>query len=107
MAELLFRYLQTRILRPKIGALLAFLFLLVVIVAPDRSAGSLFFEGLLLAIVTIQFRLWDDLADLNYDRAYAPDRILTQVPTLRPFYRFCILLGGVSGVLIFTARSPA
>lgn len=51
---------------------------------------------LLMAVLILQFRLWDDLEDVERDRLVHPDRLLVRSP-LRPFHR---LLGTVTVLAI-------
>lgn len=75
-------YLKERILRPRIGLL--WLFLLACTV-PVAGVGWLWmFPTTVLFILA--FRLWDDLADLDHDRAHHPGRVLVRSLDLRPFH---------------------
>jgi len=52
--------------------------------------------ALLLLLLIIQFRLWDDLVDLPYDRIHSPERVLARAPSLSPFYSSFAILGVLS-----------
>ncbi|MDD5058879.1 MAG: hypothetical protein PHQ60_13500 [Sideroxydans sp.] len=57
--------------------------------------------ALLAALLIIQFRLWDDLADRAYDAALHPHRVLVNTPYLRSFRLVCIVLAlPVANVLL-------
>jgi len=91
------RYAGTRILGLRIAALCLLLLAALVVStiavpSPDiliRQAGFL-----VLAIVT--FRLWDDLADLTYDRLHHPQRVLVTAESLLPFV--VAVLAGLSSL---------
>jgi hypothetical protein len=58
---------------------------------------------LLLAtcLFVLAFRLWDDLADLEFDRLHHPDRCLVRSADLRPFYAAqWLLLVSLAGFLM-------
>lgn len=85
MAEL-FTYLLTRIVTLRIALL--WMLLAVVLLVSDAGYGTLKVELLqalfLLAAIAV-FRLWDDLADIDYDRRRHPQRVLSTCRNLWPF----------------------
>lgn len=66
-----------------------------------RSALSL----ALLACVLLQFRLWDDIEDLEHDRRVHPDRVLARAPS-GPF-RWLLVALTVAALAIAAAAGPA
>jgi len=50
----------------------------------EGNAGRQTLALLLLAFLLLQFRLWDDLEDVEHDRRVHPDRVLVRTST-RPF----------------------
>jgi hypothetical protein len=89
MHELL-AYARGRILRGRI--LLLWLFVLGASVAagPSGSAASIAWLALASALLSAQFRLWDDLEDVAHDRSHHPGRTLVRSADLN---RFHALLG--------------
>ena len=77
----------------------------------------------LSVLLLLQFRLWDDLADLRVDRVYQPQRVMSRAVSAEPFigaasilavvcgaltawsdYRKLIVLAGLSVLLLFWYR---
>lgn len=79
------QYLGERILKVRIVLLVLMLLTGVVVTRADAMANL---HWLLLAtcLFVLAFRLWDDLADLEFDRLHHPDRCLVRSADLRPFY---------------------
>lgn len=61
-------------------------------VAHEYFSASAITATLLAAILIIQFRLWDDLADRTVDAALHPQRVLVNTPYLRHFQLMCCAL---------------
>jgi hypothetical protein len=53
----------------------------------------------LMAMLFVQFRLWDDLEDGQHDRVHHPERVLTHSP-VRPFHALLIALAIASAALL-------
>jgi hypothetical protein len=54
---------------------------------PDHASGIAFAFSL-----AVQFRLWDDLADVEEDRKVHPERVLVRAGSLAPFYVVLVIL---------------
>ncbi len=63
-----------------------------IVVSRDTSLASVMFSNLLLATLIVQFRLWDDLADRDFDAAVHPQRVLVVTGHGRRFTHLCGLL---------------
>lgn len=105
-------YIAERLLTPRIGLL--GLFLLACVLPVADTGWIVLIPTACLFILT--FRLWDDLADLDYDRAFHSDRTLVLSSDLRLFHAvhwsllvlFVLTLvelesGSVTGFLILVA----
>ena len=53
---------------------------------PHPSPSTVLLTTALAGSLVLQFRLWDDLADLPEDRRRHPDRVLGRTRTTRPFW---------------------
>lgn len=92
----LWHYIRTRLLCLRMLLLLLFLLLLSRVPRPPSEiTGWLLWDTLLMTTLLFQFRLWDDLADIEQDQRHSPDRILVKTE-----YRthFRILTGVVAGL---------
>jgi len=77
-------------------------FLAVAAFAATSSAITqdwLWTVGLAFTLV-LQFRLWDDIADLGHDRIQHPDRLLCRTANIRHFYYVAGSLALINAVLI-------
>jgi hypothetical protein len=92
--ELLVRYGRTRV--PLWVYLPLAVFLWTASLPMDVEAAELpvHAPGIGLAFsLAVQFRLWDDLADVEEDRKAHPERVLVQAGSLDPFYTVAALMG--------------
>ncbi len=90
-------YFTSRILRLKIALLWALLLGASVLVSASVSASAsaaapIWQRALLCALLILAFRLWDDLADREYDASHHPERVLPRSRNLRPFWQVLLLL---------------
>jgi hypothetical protein len=69
--------------------------------ASPASYVSLGWALVLMAVLFVQFRLWDDLEDVQRDRMHHPERVLTYSP-VRPFHALLAALAVVSAALLAT-----
>jgi 4-hydroxybenzoate polyprenyltransferase len=83
-------YAGTRLLRLHVLALGIVVGACGAAASPARLAVLATSVALAMAMVW-QFRLWDDLADIAYDRAHHPERILVGTGALRSFRRALVL----------------
>lgn len=97
---LLWCYVSERLLVPRTGLLAL---LLITCITLTGFNVPLQFPGLILCtcMFIAAFRLWDDLADLGYDRIFHPQRCLCRAENLTPFSILVpVLLAGVT-LLVF------
>jgi 4-hydroxybenzoate polyprenyltransferase len=52
-------------------------------------------------IMILLFRLWDDIADLDYDRQAHPERVLCDTRNLNAFLALAGILFVINGILLF------
>ena len=71
----------------------------------DGTARRQVMSLALLAVVLLQFRLWDDLEDLPHDRRVHPDRVLARAATW-PFRRLLAALV-VASLSVAATAGPA
>jgi hypothetical protein len=100
----LIRYRRSRL--PAGTSLGLVLFLGTAATAAGRPADllGLVWMGGLAGLLIIQFRLGDDLGDLEHDRRAHPDRVLPRAATLAPFRTLLALAAGLT-LLLLGARS--
>lgn len=103
--ESLMRYALTRLLTMRVGALLLLALLASIAASPMITPDEMAATGLLLTLLIFQFRLWDDLADLPFDRDHFPQRVLAQREQHQLFYLAVALLAAVAGGMIFVWRT--
>lgn len=92
-------YLGERILKVRI-VLLALLLLTGVVLTSADAMANLHWLVLATCLFVLAFRVWDDLADLEFDRLHHPARCLVHSADLRPFYAsLWLLLASLAGLL--------
>ena len=92
-------YFRERIWTVRV-ALIWLLVLASVLVTASNSLARLPWLFLSSALFIVGFRLWDDLADLEYDRQHHSARCLTRMVSPRPFqFTVWFLLSGLAGLL--------
>lgn len=65
--------------------------------ATTQFDAAIFCWNLILAaVLMIQFRLWDDLMDVDTDRLQFPDRVLCRLESHRPFWLGVLLLFAIN-----------
>lgn len=84
-------YTRSRLLRWRILALWALLVATRLIAAPLPDPESVATPALFLALALVVLRLWDDLADLEYDRSRHPQRMLVRSDNLSMFVAVVVL----------------
>jgi 4-hydroxybenzoate polyprenyltransferase len=60
----------------------------------------------LSAILVTSFRIWDDLADRDYDRVHHPARVLVRSPAARWFWVLIVGLAVVSACILAAFGGP-
>lgn len=68
--------------------------------APPGSLSEWVLAAALALILILQFRLWDDIADRERDRALNPGRVLCQAHDIKPFLVTAMVLSVLCGVLL-------
>lgn len=84
MAEL-WRYFLTRLLQWRMVLLYSALFATLLLSDAAAAPAVLWPQAVFLLAAIAVFRLWDDLADVEYDRSRHPDRVLVQSRDRRPY----------------------
>lgn len=84
---------------------------IAVVIATAASAPApielwrLWQDSLIVLLLLLQFRLWDDLADRSADAATQPHRVLVKTRSTRPFVALCLALALVNIGLATRAES--
>lgn len=99
-------WLRERFLRPSFAALALVIAGVAMLSGADGSLASFAYRVVLAFGLLLQFRLWDDLADVELDRTRFPERVLCRVRAPRPLFGLVGLLALGNGALLF-ALSPA
>ena len=98
------QYCVSRLFRWPVLALWCLLAAAVLFAYPELSARGLLISVLFLGAAIVLLRLWDDLADLEHDRARYPDRVLVKVDALKPFVITLAL--GLAGLVYVLLGHP-
>jgi 4-hydroxybenzoate polyprenyltransferase len=100
------QYLVSRILRLRI-ALLWILLTVATAFTADEPLHWLPWQALAAALFIAAFRLWDDLADLDFDRRYHPQRVLVKATNLTGFHlTFAMLIPLLAGLVALLSGTP-
>ena len=91
----IWQYSSTRLLRWRIFALWALLVATWLVATPGYSPIEFAEAAGFLALTMLPLRLWDDLADLDRDRALHPDRVLVTTAHRRAFVFVVVLMLGL------------
>lgn len=83
-------YINTRLLSWPVMLLWFVLTSTAIYISSYTNLFSIGSKFLLMGLLILQFRLWDDLADHVYDKANHPERILIMTPHLDFFKSICI-----------------
>ena len=100
-------YLRTRLPASRFGPLVIALVLASLAGESVPALGTLLRRFLLVTSLIVQFRIWDDLADRQRDRARHPERILTATRRLGPFLGLWVVAAGVAVALLTAEPWPA
>ncbi len=107
LAELL-AYASERIAKVRMALLVVLVAGLGFTVEPPLDAGQALVRLVLVTLLIIQLRLWDDLADRDHDRSRHPERVMARHQGRATL--FYAVLGALSlpiAGLLFTFESPA
>lgn len=94
-------YLHERILKVRIGLLWLWLLACMSFAVTDPFS-SLPWLATGSALFILAFRLWDDLADRDYDRQHYPGRCLTRTTKTIPFFTSLWLLLAALTLLLYS-----
>lgn len=94
------RYLDERILKPRIGLLWLLVLIGLLLVAAQPSSRWVLLASV-SAMFVLAFRLWDDLADLAHDRNEHPERVLARSERIGSFRAALWLLMAALAVLVY------
>jgi 4-hydroxybenzoate polyprenyltransferase len=86
------RYVGNRLVTWRIVPLWLVLAAFAAGVSRAPTALSILAGALLAALLMVQFRLWDDLADRHHDALLHPERVLVLTTHLRRFGQVCAML---------------
>jgi hypothetical protein len=106
-ANELARYAANRLITMRVAALVVLVIAVSLAISNHRSPASIGMTALLAGLLIVQFRLWDDLADLDFDRVHHPDRILVASHHVQPYFILVASLAVLNAVIIALLRSPA
>ncbi len=99
-------YVRERWATPRIAALVLMLWLAATATATALVTVQSALAGLCLsALLSAQFRLWDDLADLPQDRVNHPNRVLVRALDVRGFGMGALALSGPIAALLWMLPS--
>jgi hypothetical protein len=103
--DLLLRYQKSRIPWSIFASLALFLCIASATSRWPTEVGKWCFHWTLALCMVVQFRLWDDLADVENDRGNHPSRVLCQTQSHQVFWGLVGTLCIVNTVLIATFKS--
>jgi hypothetical protein len=92
-------YVSSRLAIARIALLWLVLSTCAVLLSPALTFISAIFSIVLMAILIVQFRLWDDLVDRHVDAVIHPQRTLVNTPHVQ---RFIFLCGGLCVPAVIT-----
>lgn len=101
----LLAYLSTRILTLSMAGLFALLMAVCWYVSLPFGVMNLLMNATIAVPVMFQFRLWDDLSDVEIDRIQHPGRVLVRVRSLNHFRRLASAVGVLNLSLLLWLRS--
>lgn len=88
-----------------VGTLVLMLWGASYLVEPFRSFGDALTRMVVVMLLVMQFRLWDDLEDLERDRREHPQRVLANSTSLVPFGLHLAALTSVAAIALLAVRS--
>ena len=88
-----------------IGSLTIFLCTAALATGWPAAASTWMLNIVLAALLVMQFRLWDDLNDVDSDRSFSPERVLCQAKSLVGFRIVLGLLFAVNVTLLAAYKS--
>lgn len=104
--ETLRRYCATRLPMGQLLPLAGFLVAAGLVSGRPLGATALTLSLVLAVTLFLQFRLFDDLADLARDRREHPDRVLVQATSLRSFHLLLLVTFLANLLLILVQSGP-
>jgi hypothetical protein len=101
----LLRYRKSRMPVTLIGPLMVLLCTAALATGWPATASTWMLNAVLAVLLIVEFRLWDDLSDVDSDRVLFPDRLLCQAKSLVGFRIVVGLLFAVIVILLAANRS--
>lgn len=101
------RYAASRLGTARIVALTVLVIAVSLAISTHRSPTDIGTSALLAGLLIAQFRLWDDLADIDFDRIHHPRRILVTSRNVRTYFILVAFLAVLNAAIIAALRSPA
>jgi hypothetical protein len=93
-------YLYTRLPATRFIPLAIFLATAGLAASPPAHISHWLLAAMLALTLTLQFRLWDDIADRDHDRETHPTRVLCHTPDMKPFLIAAAFLFALNGTLL-------
>ena len=101
----LLRYRRERLSVGLVLTVAVLLMLAGMTVSARFDAATIGWNVVLAALLVIQFRLWDDLIDIDIDRSQYPDRVLCQMESTTQFWLGMQLLFAINCAAIGFSKS--
>ena len=100
------RYRRERLPMALVVSVAALLTVAAPVASGKVSAADVLRNMLLAGSLVIQFRLWDDLNDIDHDRINHPDRVLCRLVSHTPFRIVLAILFVMNSVALSLLKSP-
>jgi|GEM_PF-1456326 len=98
-------YLLTRFFSLSMAAIFALLMAVCCYVSFPVGVMNLLMNAAIAVPLMFQFRLWDDLSDVEIDRIQHPSRVLVRARSLAPFWCLTCAVGFLNLALLLWLRS--
>lgn len=99
------RYLATRFVSLPMAALLLLLLATSWCVSLPTGAFEVLTDLAIATLLLLEFRLWDDLSDVQIDRARHPNRVLPRSAHLASFWWLLAIVATLAGVVAAWSRT--
>lgn len=98
------RYLSSRMISMRMALLLLLLVATAWCVSYPNGMLVSLADVVIVSLLLLEFRLWDDLCDVKYDRINHPERVLSHSRNLARFWWLLIVVATVAGSLVVWQR---
>lgn len=78
-------YIATRLARGRVATLVLFVVVAAIAVTGETDVSEAIIVVVIATLLVLLFRVWDDLADVEFDRKRCTDRILVTISDRRSF----------------------